>query len=421
VRARFVHSLTAMLLVTVVGMALPVAAKVEVEFWHTSTPGSPQYLAFTRIVDEFNRSHTSITVEHSLGAGTSSYNKWKVMIAANEGPDVVFLERSQSPIWGISGFIQPLRGAAIERVMQPRLFLPGPFGEVHARGQLWAVPLNTDLRGLYWNADQFGESGLNPDQAPRTVADLDQYAQKLTRTAADGTYERIGYVPWEGNWAFIPWVWAFGGSVWDEATQRVLGATPRNLEAMEWIDDYAVRYPRTVVDALVEGLSDWPLIAGGLSMLTHGDWAMPWLDETAPHLNYQVGPVPHMPNGRNGTYGGGFSIAVTSTAKSPEAAMEFVAFMASAWVQLEYANAHGVLPTNREAYAAYLRTRTDRQRIFYAQIDEANPRIPLVWNELFLRSEDLMAEVSYRRKSPREALEDLERIVQPVVNALLGK
>lgn len=54
---------------------------------------------------------------------------------------------------------------------------------------LYALPWDTDARVIYYNKEHFREAGLDPEKPPRTIEELDEYADKLTKKSEIDTQE----------------------------------------------------------------------------------------------------------------------------------------------------------------------------------------------------------------------------------------
>ena len=74
----------------------------------------------------------------------------------------------------------------------------------------------------------FEEAGLDPDKPPTTIAELDEYAEKLTQSN-DGKIDRLGFIPWiDAGDDSLLWGWVFGANFFDAETNTVqLDENPR--------------------------------------------------------------------------------------------------------------------------------------------------------------------------------------------------
>jgi len=125
------------------------------------------------------------------------------------------------------------------------------------RGQLWGLPTTPAAVALHWNKRLFREAGLDPEQPPETLEQLDQMAEKLTKwevtllngqTRVETGYlpnvpaERkrllqVGFLPSEPTWWAYGWGFVFGGKLIDG--DKITTASPQNIQAYRWMASYS--------------------------------------------------------------------------------------------------------------------------------------------------------------------------------------
>lgn len=126
----------------------------------------------------------------------------------------------------------------------------------------------------------------------------------MTVKAADGSYNRLGIVPWldSGNEAFIlPYL--FGADPYDKTTGKVDLTSDKMLNYMAWIQGYAKKYDPEKINAFTSGLGqmfspDHPFMTGKVGMTITGNWFSEALKEYAPDVPYKVCAVPVPEGGR---------------------------------------------------------------------------------------------------------------------------
>ena len=107
-------------------------------------------------------------------------------------------------------------------------------------GKVWGFVQEYDTTLFAWNKDAFKAAGLNPNQPPRTIAELDADAKKLTKFDASGHLIQAGIAPWQdqgGDPAY--WAAMFGGSIYNQDTRQYTINTPANIAALDWMGKYA--------------------------------------------------------------------------------------------------------------------------------------------------------------------------------------
>ena len=107
--------------------------------------------------------------------------------------------------------------------------------------QTYGIPFETDVRVLFWNKQLFEEAGLDPNKPPTTWDELWEYADKLDKKNADGTYDRIAFFPlW--NAGFNPfWAYLNNAPLIDAEGNPVINS-PEAVETLEWIKRWVDRY-----------------------------------------------------------------------------------------------------------------------------------------------------------------------------------
>ena len=52
-------------------------------------------------------------------------------------------------------------------------------------GRIYGVPLYADVSALFWNKDLFRKAGLDPEKPPTSLAEIREYADKITALGGD--------------------------------------------------------------------------------------------------------------------------------------------------------------------------------------------------------------------------------------------
>lgn len=224
--------------------------------------------------------------------------------------------------------------------------------EANYEGRLYALPHDTDDRALYYNKKVFREAGLDPEKPPKTIAEMDAMADKITKKDARGRLERIGLIPWLSQGWLYTWGWVFGGEFYDPKTRKVTANDPKIVAALEWMVSYAKKYDVAVIDSFSAAFGSEamdPFLVGQLGMVVTGDWNLALIDKYAPDLEFGVVSFPIPPGGKLSTWAGGWSIAVPKGAKNPREAFEWASWFCGPKGQLLYCVATAHIPTIKEA------------------------------------------------------------------------
>ncbi len=152
------------------------------------------------------------------------------------------------------------------------------------KGKLYGVVSTPATMGLHYNrrsvlelGEKFQAAGLDPTRAPKSIAELDQWAKLLDIRDDRGAIRRAGYLPKEPGWyiSFTPF-W-FGGQLWNPETAEFHFTDPNTIRAFEWIQSYPKRLGKAALSDFSSaaggfGTPNSPFIAGTCSMVLQGPW-----------------------------------------------------------------------------------------------------------------------------------------------------
>jgi ABC-type glycerol-3-phosphate transport system substrate-binding protein len=185
------------------------------------------------------------------------------------------------------------------------------------RAKTWAVPIVPASIALLTNRRLFKEAGLDPQQPPTTIEELDAYAEKLTKwevTLPNGTQEirtgylpdvpdsrkrliQVGFLPGEPGWWSYGWGYFFGGHLLGGPSQITV-AEPANTRAFEWMASYSKNLGVGVTKRFRSGFgnSSSPqnaFLSGKVAMVLQGVWMHNFIERYAPGLQWAAAPFPY--------------------------------------------------------------------------------------------------------------------------------
>jgi multiple sugar transport system substrate-binding protein len=313
--------------------ATEVGGRKVVRVWHVW--GGTMAEGFTRICDTYQRAHPEIILKPVFAANDLATNqKFFTAVAANKPPEIIFVDGPQVASWAEWGALQPLTGLCREAGITGDDYFRPCWLQNEYRGDVWAMTFCADPNfGFVWSKQAFREVGLDPEQPPRNIAELDRCAHALTKRQGDELL-RIGLIPWSQYGAansIFTWGWAFGGDFFDPATQRLTADDPRVVKALEWMASYAQEYDVTRIAGLERGFGaaeQNPFITGKVAMMCLHIGGIADLARYAPNLDYGVTFIPAPPDGeQRSSWVGGWCVALPRGAANGREAWEFVRWM----------------------------------------------------------------------------------------------
>ena len=327
--------------------------RLVLDYWEKWT--GVEGRAMQKIVQDFNDSQSRIFVRYF--STNAIDQKTQVAIAGGNPPDIVGLWNYNIPAYAEMGAILPLSEidcAPAHRVNLDR-YAAAMRPVMQYKGKIWGAINTGGTLALYYNKAHFKEAGLDPSKPPLTIDDLNRCNHKLTKVAPSGSVIRAGFVhPEPGWWSFI-WGFYFGGSLYEESTQKCLLNSPENVIGYEWLSSYSSRFgsgddlpdadPQTnkalrssslaELEKFRSGFGNYDsslnaFLSGKISMVIQGPWLANVINTHKPDVDYGVTPFPVVaamfdPDRPIGLIDTDI-LVIPRGVKHPEACMEFVAY-----------------------------------------------------------------------------------------------
>jgi ABC-type glycerol-3-phosphate transport system substrate-binding protein len=264
--------------------------------------------AMRAVVDQFNSTvgaQRGIFVQYIAVTGVDL--KTAVAITGGDPPDLAGLWQRNLYDFASAGGLQALDERVRGSGMDPADWVPVFAEGCRYHDKLYAVPLTPASIALYYNRDLFAAeadrlrgAGLDPDAPPRTIAELDAFANVLCKRNARGDLERMAYIPASPDtfgWFWNSWPIWFGASLVDPGSKHLVVDSPGCVAAYTWVEKYAARFGQRAVTRFEAGLGNFnsaenPFMTGQLAMAQQGPWFANMIRHLAPQLHYGVAPFP---------------------------------------------------------------------------------------------------------------------------------
>jgi ABC-type sugar transport system permease subunit/ABC-type glycerol-3-phosphate transport system substrate-binding protein len=301
--------------------------RVHVKYWEKWTGNEMD--AMGALVDDFNRSQQRIFVDYLTVSAVNQ--KTLVAIAGGNPPDLAGVWPQDVVDYANKQAAMPLDDFARGTVVDQARYLPlyWDMGVVDQR--LYGVISVPAVTGLHWNKRLFREAGLDPERPPKTIAELDEYAKRLTRVE-DGRIVQMGFLHSEPPWWPFFWGYFFGGKLWD-GQDRMLLESPENVRAFEWVQSYAKFYGVPALQSLSAGFGNFsspqdPFMSGKLAMQLQGVWMSNYIDTYSPGMEWGAAPFPVLHEGDPPvTFVDADMFVIPRGSRHPREAFEFIRFV----------------------------------------------------------------------------------------------
>lgn len=308
------------------------AGRVVLKYWDKWTGFEAD--AMRAVVDDFNAGQDRISVEFS---SVSQIDR-RLMLATAGGvpPDVAGIWGKSLPVYAENNALTPLDRLAAEGGVSCDQYIDIFWKICTYRGHLWALPTTPSSLALVWNKKLFREAGLDPERPPQSLAELDQFNEKLVKRRPDGSLAAVGFLPAEPGWWNEIWGWWFGGELWD-GRKAITANSPENVAAFQWVDSYPRRFGVHDLLSFRDGFGNFaspqnPFFTGRVAMVLQGPWIYNFIKNFAPpDFEWGVAPFPSVDPARfqNVTEVEADVLVIPAGAKHPKEAFEFIKYVNS--------------------------------------------------------------------------------------------
>jgi multiple sugar transport system substrate-binding protein len=308
------------------------------------------------VVGAFNRSHPQIHIKLTIIPVNNFVQKFGIAVAGGSGPDLASIDVAYMPLFAESGVLSDLTSRA------HHLSYFGQFDRSHInnstyRGRLYGLPFSGDASVLFYNTALFRDAGINPNDPPRTWAQIEKDAERVTATG----HGRTGFY-FSGDcggcavFTFLPFIWASGGNILagSPTSQRPTLIEPQVAAALRFYHSLWTHHLVSTASPSDSGSTQFtPFESGKVAMFATGGFGVQTLQQDAPHVPLAATPLPGE-NGGSASFAGGDAIAIAKGSHHQQAAWQFIEWVTSAAVQQRYFGNVGVIPIRRDvAYRDY--------------------------------------------------------------------
>lgn len=305
--------------------------RTVIRYWEKWT--GVEGAAIKALVDRFNATagaDLGVWVEYS--AISYIEQRLLVAIAGGDPPDIAGLIDSRIPQYADQDALLALDDLAREQGVDLAAFKPIWIDLCRFDGRLYALPSTPFTIGLFYNRALFREAGLDPDNPPRTLDELNAAAIKLTKRDATGRIRQLGFSTSHTMLGWWPWVWPyyFGGRPWDG--HRYVLDSAEGRAAAAWIAELrSALDPQRCLDfeltaGAIESAQN-PFMAGKLAMLSQGPWFCNWIRKYTPDLDYAVAPFPSSTVGGGNVFASEDVFVIPRSAPHPREALAFLTWV----------------------------------------------------------------------------------------------
>lgn len=357
--------------------------------------------------EQWNVEHPDAKVKVTVVPGNSDdfYQKLTTAFATQTGPDMFCISNAEilkyvetGVAYDVTSYLEPNRADYMEGALESLTF----------DGKIMAFPGNMDVMALYCSVEAFKEAGID---YPETWEELIEATNLLANDERYGiilqTDLQSGYQVFE----FYPFLWMNGGAVLNEdGTQTAINSEGTAKAFSFYKEIFAA--PGTCKKVENSNTDITPFATGRTAMQICGSWAVSWLQENYPEMEYAVVPYPVPESGMtSSSVIGGWQYMVSANSANPETAAQYLNWLLNSDVQI---------PTDMATKGAKVSPRLsvlENGKDFYSQypfdlfVNDILPnaqREPIYSSSIVKAVGDALQEAIYTEKPIEQILADVQ-------------
>jgi multiple sugar transport system substrate-binding protein len=295
-------------------------------------------------VAAFEETNPTIDVELLISPdyGTQIQNAF----ASGDYPEVFTVGQFEFPSYRDSGVL----AEGTDRIEAPEGIYPSLLNAFTYEGTAYCAPKDYSTLALYYNVDLFEAAGVALPTAEWTWEDMAAAAEALTSDTVTGLSAAADPNRW------LSFFYGNGGQLFD-ADGNVVFNSAEGVAALDFYANFVKNGFGNTPSGLDSGWNGEAFGKGVAAMTIEGNWALGYLDETFPEINYGVAEIPTAPSGNKGTLTFTVCWGVSSSVDGElaDAAWLLANFMTNDAGAMAVAEAgFGVMPARESAAATWL-------------------------------------------------------------------
>jgi multiple sugar transport system substrate-binding protein len=309
------------------------------------------------VLKDFEQTHPGIRVRFEVIAD-QYMDVLKTRLIGDAAPDVFYLDAVEAPVLMQANVLEPLN-PHISKDFDLTDFEPNLLKIFRTGQTLYGLPKDYSTLVLFYNKQAFRAAGLV--EPPLTWEALLTDAKRLTLDRnQDGRAEQygLGLSPELARLVYV--MQAYGGETIDSQGYAMF-AKPNALQGLQTIvDQYRAAHTAALPSDVGSSSGSDMLGQGKVAMVIEGSWAIPYLQENFPALEFGTAEIPKM-NGRSGTMAFTVAYVMNRRARHKQEAWELMAYLTGKAGMKKWTSSGFALPTRRSV-AQQLRYDRDRLR-----------------------------------------------------------
>jgi multiple sugar transport system substrate-binding protein len=317
------------------------------------------------LVKAFNQSHPNLKIQLTLVPDAQVVQKYSQAASSGNGPDLVSTEIGTMATFTPTGWYQDIT-SLVNGLPYKKDLSPAHLGQATYNGKIYGMPFTADVSVLYYNKGLFTKAGLNPNDPPKTWAQIESDAKQIRTKLGGSDYGYFFSGACAGCMAFtmLPYVWANGGNILKETSAVGTPTLSPNPELEKTLAFYRSMWQSGAVAPTAKtenGTNQFgAFYSGKIGMFVQGTYPFSVLKNQYKNVDFGVELIPSTDGSTHASYAGGDNLAITKNAQSG-AKTALLWFESTGEKMLA---SQGVLPTRSDIADATYAKQDPRQAVF---------------------------------------------------------
>ena len=313
------------------------------------------------IVEAFHAANPKITVKVTVSDWNTYWDKLQIGLAGGDVPDVFAMDGPLFLDYQTRGVLLDLKPYIDSSGYDLGQLADQAVADFTTPDGQYGLPRDLNVVALYYNKTMFDAAAIAYPDDSWDWAKLVDVGKQLTLRGADGKVSQWGFytetTDMENYWSSL--VWQNGGEVISADHRKTLLGSDAAVGGLQFLQDLIWKDKIMPDAALTDVLGD-AFEQGQAAMEANGSWLV--ATHLAANLDFGIAPLPTGPAGQATSINPTGAVVFKST-KSPEAAWEFVKYLASPAAQTKIMALKASLPANKAVLAGPFATSFDGAQV----------------------------------------------------------
>ena len=414
--------LLAFALALVAMLTMSIAAQgnaVVVRMWTgSSSPAEDE--ALQEQIAAFEAANPDVDVELLISPDYST--QLQAAFASGDYPEVFSVGQFEFPSYQNAGVI----AEGQDLITEIDDIYPSLLNAFSVDGTAYCAPKDFSTLALYYNKDAFDAAGVDYPTADWTWDDMHAAAEAITNadvTNSEGE-DMTGFSAQIDRNRWLAFLYANGGTLFNDEGEVVFDSD----QAIEALNFYASFINDDIGAAPGDlGGSGWngEAFGRGLAAMTvEGNWAIGYLNDTFPELNWGVAEIPTAPLGEKGTltFTVCWGVSAQAEGEVADAAWKLVNFLTGPeGAEFVATSGFGVMPARASFGDQWLETRGEEFQPFVAGANYAvAPVFPLGYADFTSALDEATTAVLTGEEDADSALGDVADVAREIQEEQAG-